>query len=262
MKAAYVVAAAILVLALAIFASGRVGPSVLAAPGEPAMAGAAEGRSISVTGDAEVRVVPNQVVLTLGVETSDKDLNGAKRKNDEIVRSLLALGRDQGIDAKRMQTDHISIEPRYHDGYEQKNFVGYFVRQTVVITLDDTGKFEGVLSGALQAGANYVHGIEFRTTELRKYRDQARALAIRAAKEKAVAMAGVLDQQVGEPLSIREESSGWWSGYNAWWGSRWGGAAYQNVSQSAGPGVAAEMGALAPGEISVTARVAVDFALR
>jgi len=37
-----------------------------------------EPRRVSVTGEAEVRVVPDEVILTLGVETWDKNLNLAK----------------------------------------------------------------------------------------------------------------------------------------------------------------------------------------
>ena len=44
-----------------------------------------ETRTITVTGDAEVRVVPDEVMLTLGVQTWDKNLDKAKRQNDEIV---------------------------------------------------------------------------------------------------------------------------------------------------------------------------------
>ena len=34
---------------------------------------------ITVTGDADVRVAPDEVILTLGVETWDKNLSAAKR---------------------------------------------------------------------------------------------------------------------------------------------------------------------------------------
>ena len=44
---------------------------------------AEEDRTINVTGDAEVRVVPDEVILTLGVETDDMEIDVAKRKNDE-----------------------------------------------------------------------------------------------------------------------------------------------------------------------------------
>ena len=125
----------------------------------------------------------------------------------------------------------------------------------------DISQFEALLTKALEAEVNYVHGIQFRTTELRKHRDEARAMAIRAAREKAVALARELGQGVGAPHSIRENASGWWSGYNAWWGGRWNAPMAQNISQDAGGGVSFEGGGLAVGQITVNARVTVSFFL-
>lgn len=219
-------------------------------------------RVITVSGDAEVRVVPDEVILTLGVQTWDKDLDAAKRQNDQIVVKVLALAEESRIAAQHVQTDFVSIEPRYRNGYyEESDFIGYFVHKTVVITLRELDKFEDLLARALKAGVNYVHGIEFRTTELRQHRDQARALAIQAAREKAEALAGELGQTVGEPHLIEEVQSGWVSGYNRWWGSRWGSGMAQNVVQELSGGDLAAGGTLAPGQISVQARVSVTFAL-
>ncbi|MCJ7508467.1 MAG: SIMPL domain-containing protein, partial [candidate division Zixibacteria bacterium] len=129
-----------------------------------------EPRLISVTGEAEVKVVPDEVVLTLGVETWDKDLNVAKNQNDERVKKVLAVAKKHKIQSKDTQTDCISIEPRYEDQWQHRNFAGYFVSKRIALTLRDISKFEGLLSNSLEAGANYVYGIRFRTTELRKYK--------------------------------------------------------------------------------------------
>jgi uncharacterized protein len=216
--------------------------------------------TISVTGNAEVRVVPDEVILILGVETSDMDLMKAKSLNDERVKRLIGLATLFEIKPEHVQTDFISIEPRYQDSYAQANFLGYWVRKTVVITLKDTSKFEDLLTQALQAGANYVHGVEFRTTELRKYRDQARALAIKAAHEKAVDLTKELGRTVGQAISIQEGSFGWWSSYGSWWGSRYGGPQSQNVMQNAGPAASSEGSTIALGQITVSASVSVSFA--
>lgn len=218
-----------------------------------------EPRLITVTGDAEVRVAPDEVILTLGVETWNMNLSVAKTQNDERVKKILALTKKYKIEPKHVQTSHISIEPRYEHQWEHRNFVGYFVRKTIVFTLKDTSKFEDLLSSALEAGANYVHGIRFRTTELRKYRDKARAMAIKAAQDKASDLAKELGQKVGKPHTIREERSGWWSWYNTWWGSRWGRGMAQNVMQVGGP--SAEESSVALGQITVSARVNVSFEL-
>lgn len=221
-----------------------------------------EPRLITVTGDAEVRIVPDEVIITLGVETWNEDLSLAKRQNDERVGQVLALAKEYGIQSHHIQTDHISIEPRYHDNYEKRGFIGFFVRKTIVITLRDISKFEDLLTGVLENGVTHVHGIQFRTTELRKYRDEARALAIRAAREKAVALAGELGQEIGEPHMIREDHVGWWSWYNSWWGLRWGRGVAQNVIQEVGGSALGAEGSIALGQITVNARVTVSFELQ
>jgi len=112
-----------------------------------------------------------------------------------------------------------------------------------------------------------VQSIRFATTELRKYKDQARAMAIQAAKEKADALAGQVGEKVGRPASINEDQVGWYSFYDNyyWWGQQYGNQqanAVQNVVQAQGNGSSANNDSTAaPGEISVTARVSVVFDL-
>ncbi len=219
-----------------------------------------EPRLITVTGDAEVRVVPDEVILTLGVETWNNDLSIAKTENDQRIQKIVDVGKKYKIKEKHIQTDYISIEPRYKDQWEHRKFIGYFVRKTIVFTLRDTDIFEGLLSSVLEAGANYVHGIQFRTTELRKYRDQARALAIKAAQEKANDLAKELGQKVGKPYRIQENQSGWRSWYNTWWGSGRAGGMAQNVIQNVADPSQSES-SIALGQIKVNARVTVSFEL-
>jgi uncharacterized protein YggE len=230
--------------------------------GAAATSSSSELRLVTVAGEAEVRVVPDEVVLTLGIETSDNQLAKAKNLNDAIVRKVLALASEYGITPEHIQTDYIGIEPRYPNGcYELCDPIGFVVHKSVVITLTDLTKFEDLLTSVLNAGVNYVQGIEFRTTELRKFRDEARALAIHAAREKAVALAGELGQNISQPTNIQEQQSSWWSGYNAWWGSRWGSTMNQNTVQEYQGASLGVDSSVAPGQISVRASVAVSFEL-
>ena len=126
-----------------------------------------------------------------------------------------------------------------------------------MICLKDLTRFEDVLTEMLKAGTNSVPGIEFQSTELRKHRDQARLMATKAAREKAVAIAGELGAKVGKPFNIRENAN---SSYG--WALR---NAYQNVSQnvsgeSGGGGEAdAASTGFAAGQISIRASVTIDF---
>lgn len=217
-------------------------------------------RTISVSGEAEIRVPPDEVVLTLGVETFDADLQKARAANDTRVAGVLAAARQAGVPAERIRTDFLQVEPRYKRDTDVLVTVGYTVRKTVVVTLRDIAAFDALFGASLAAGATHVHGVDFRTTELRAHRDSARALAVDAARQKAEAMAGRLGQRVGRPISIGEGHSWSGSGYGRGWGDRYSGMT-QNVVQNAGGGGETAEGATSPGQIAVTGRVSVTFEL-
>jgi uncharacterized protein YggE len=217
-----------------------------------------ETRYITVSGDAEVRVVPDEVILNLGVETVDKNMYVAKNQNDRVVERVLKLAASYGVAPQHVQTDYIYIDQGNYCCGDRDEYV---VRKTIVITLRDLSKFEELLTSALDAGVTNVHGIDFRTTELRKHKDHARSLAIQAAQEKASALAGELDQHLGDPTNIQEGHIGWYSWYSSWWGRWSSGSMAQNVVQEVESAGWMGEGSAAPGQISVSARVSVTFEL-
>jgi uncharacterized protein len=215
-----------------------------------------QGNVVSVTGDAEIKVIPNQVLIYLGVETRDRNLAVARMQNDGAVRSVLdAIARFQ-IDATDVQTDFIQVNIAYQSS-AQTIVDHYVVEKSIVITLKDVSKFEPLLSAVLEAGANHIYNVEFMTTDLRKYRDQARALAAKAAIEKANDLAAAAGLKVvGKPMNVSSYSYGGGS----WYGRLHNmGANYtaQNVYQAGDRGSAE--GTIALGKISVTASVSMNF---
>jgi uncharacterized protein YggE len=212
---------------------------------------------ITVLGSAEVKVAPDEIYLRIGVETRNESLEIAKRENDEHVSKSLAFLKNNGVNEKDVQTDFISIQPDYDNSLRTK-VLYYTVRKSIEIKLNKIKVFEGILTGLLTNGVNAVHGIEFRTTELRKHRDEARAMAIRAATEKADALASELKVKRGKVYSVNaNEYGGWWNS-GSYWGGSYGGAMYQNSVRNAG-GASEEEGTLAVGQISVSASVDVSF---
>jgi len=220
---------------------------------------------INVTGTAEVKVAPDEVDLSVGVESRDPNLNVAKR-----VSAALAFLKHSGIKDQDIQTDYITIDPVYDPNasiYPSYSRLGsswpvtaggasakpvfYLVRKSIGIKLTDVKSFDTILTGLITNGVNVVQGVDFRTTELRKYKDQARSMAIKAAKEKAEAMAAELGVKVGKPQNITVNDWGGWYGGNA--------NALQNVSQNAGGGAGENGPTFAVGEISVSANVTVSF---
>lgn len=214
---------------------------------------------ITVSGSAEVKVAPDEIHFNAGVETISPKLNEAKRQNDERITKVLQFLKSEGLPEKNIQTDFASVDPTYDTKISKIDPTAYVVRRAIGIKLTDVAKFDSILSGLLENGVNHLNGIEFRTSELRKHRDAARAMAIRAAREKADALAKEIGVKRGKVQNINaSEYGGWWSSSGAgWWGSR--GSPMQNVSQSAAVGPEGAEGTLAVGQISVTATVNVSF---
>jgi hypothetical protein len=219
----------------------------------------AERPLIHVSGQAEIRVAPDEVYFTLQVERLDKDLPTAQRLNDESVRQILAIARRFNVPAADMKTDFISVEMKYSTGREDdddedrrpagREFIGYEVSKTVIVRFTDLRRFDEFFSEMLRAGVSRVRSVEFRTSQIRKYKDQARALAVRAAREKAVALTAELGQTIGKAHTVTEQD-----GRDS--------ASSNNFSTAvAGSFSDAEGSAFAPGMIAVTARVSVSFLL-
>ena len=220
---------------------------------------------ITVNGEAVVKVQPDQIDITFGIETWDADIMFAKQKNYEIMKKANAVTKESGIEEKNIQTDYLSIEPRYDDNYNKKNFIGYFVRNTFVVTMTEPAKVEDLVTKVLESGVNYIHRINFQTTEFKKYREQARELALNAAKEKAEKMASALGQLIGDPMQISEGYGGsnWWY-YSSWngWGYGRSNIMSQNVIQNIENSSGETADLIALGKISIKANVTVTFELK
>ena len=120
-----------------------------------------------------------------------------------------------------------------------------------------------VIIKALEAGSNQVVNVELYTSELRTYRDQAREMAMVAAKEKAQALAEAAGEDTDCVISINENS---WSYYNGWWSRANRDLWTQNVMQNVAPNGNSETqddgGPVSLGQISIRAEVSATFGLK
>jgi uncharacterized protein YggE len=217
--------------------------------------------NITVTGEAEIKVAPDNAVITLGIETLDSSMVDAKAENDRLVKSVTRAIKRLGVDESDIHTDYLNAEPKYEHWRDLGSFLGHNVKRRIVVTLKDVSKFDDLISDVIEAGVSRVLDIRFNIDDLRKYRDQARAMAIKAAADKARDMTAEIGQTVGKAIDIREGRSARRSWYRGWdWGRYYGSGKF-NVSQNVASPESDKDGPLAIGKISVTASVSVSFLL-
>jgi uncharacterized protein YggE len=216
---------------------------------------------ITTTGTAEVKVVPDLADLSFEVEVRHAELLTARKAQSERTTKVLAALREAGVAEADLQTSQISVTPNYAEqvapsgrSIETTRVQFYSVSQQISVTLHEVKKVPDVIATGLSAGATGLQGASLRTSELRKHRDTARANAVKAAKEKADALAKELGVKAGRPFTITEASAD----FVPLAGNNFNRAVQMSADAGGGNG---EGASFAAGVIPISATVTVAFRL-
>ena len=222
-------------------------------------------RTVQVSGTAVVNVAPDRALIQLGVQSNGKTPKEVQARNATTISSVIKSLQKMGIDSRDISTDHYVIEPIYED-YDSLRIKGYRIYNVIAISVRDVDKTSDTIVTAFQAGANQVVNVEFYTSELRTYRDQAREMAMKAATEKANALALAAGAKADCILTINENSWSYFNGWNWWSGVNnqnvWTQNAVQNAVPSGGGTPASDDSPVSTGQISIRAEISATFSLK
>jgi uncharacterized protein len=182
-------------------ASGATGNAALAAA---AAAPAPGGTRITVTGTGKVSGVPNQLALSMGVQTNGTSVAAALHQANSAVRSITAVLRRSGVAASDIQTSGLSIYPNYSGSSGVPD--GYQVSEQLTITLSRLSVAGSQISAAAHAGGNatVINGVSLNLSDTSTLLASARARAVADAKAKATAYARALGRPLGPVVSMSE----------------------------------------------------------
>ncbi|HAG06629.1 MAG TPA: hypothetical protein DCL13_00460 [Peptococcaceae bacterium] len=204
---------------------------------------------LSVTGTGRVAVAPDTAAVTLGVTTTARTAQEAQQENTRLVASVIKAIVALGIPRENLQTVEFSVWPIYEEpikGPDKAKIVGYRVNNNIRVTVDDPGKIGAVLDAGFAAGANQSHGIHF----FKKNDAAERALALQNAVKEARAKAEVVARALGAKIvgiaAVRVENV-------------YGPVPLRYSAQKVGAGEAGAI--IEPGQVEVTASVAIDYKL-
>ncbi|MGS2738274.1 SIMPL domain-containing protein [Sinomicrobium sp. M5D2P17] len=158
-------------------------------------------RTISVSGEGTVKVVPDKVTLKVRVENEGKSALDVKKLNDALIDKVLKFCKDMKIDAKDVKTEYLNLNKNYD--YQTKEYK-YVANQSLSIRLKDLSKYEALSQGLLDAGVNRIDGVEFNASNIDELKSQARKKAVENARKKAEEYASALGKNLGEPIYLSE----------------------------------------------------------
>jgi uncharacterized protein YggE len=183
---------------------------VVAVPLTSPAASTDQAHTITVSSTGKVTVVPDVARVSLGITAQRTTVEAARAEAARVMTGITAAVRGKGVADKDIQTTGIDLSPQYESCTSgcsgPGKIVGYIMNEQVRVTvrsLDSTG---AVIDAATAAGATDVNGISFEVDDPTAAQDQARAMAIEAARTKAEAMAKVAGVNVTDVVSISESS--------------------------------------------------------
>ena len=188
-------------------------PAVLAfAIGPGATAEAQEkriDRTVTVSAAGQVSAEPDMARISTGVVTEAATAREALTRNSDAMAKLIAGLKDNGIDAKDIQTSSFSIDPRYNNPLEGQTAVitGYRVANQVEVTARDLERLGEVMDSLVVLGANQMNGLTFDVSKAEMLKDDARKEAIANAFRRAKLYAGAAGAEVGEVIAIAEDAA-------------------------------------------------------
>jgi uncharacterized protein len=166
--------------------------------------------AISVTGEANVSVAPDQAQIEGGVTSDAKTAREASDANNAAMGKVLLALKGAGIDEKDYQTSRLSLQPQFATPSkvtERAGIVSFRASNRVMVRIRDVTKVAGIIDVLVGAGANEIGGINFTVTQASKHLDEAREKAIADARRKAEIYAKAAGVTLGEPISISEEGA-------------------------------------------------------
>ncbi len=135
----------------------------------PALAQTMPPPAISVTGEANVSVPPDQAQIDGGVTSDAKTAREASDANNAAMGKVLLALKGAGIEEKDYQTSRLSLQPQFATSSKvperAAGIVSFRASNRVTVRIRDVTKVANVIDVLAGAGANDIGGINFTVTQ-------------------------------------------------------------------------------------------------
>ena len=161
---------------------------------------------ISVSGSGSISVEPDLAILSIGVEATGKTVSFARSEAASAMDSVVSSLKKEGILTKDIQTQQLTIYPRYDYQTNKQVLTGYSVTNTARVKVRDLSKVGKIVDNAAASGGDYVriNGISFNVEDTDQYMESLRKQAVQKAQIKAEEYADSAGVKLGSLRSLTE----------------------------------------------------------
>ncbi|PIN78188.1 hypothetical protein COV15_00075 [Candidatus Woesearchaeota archaeon CG10_big_fil_rev_8_21_14_0_10_34_12] len=159
--------------------------------------------TITTSGSAETKIMPDLAVVYLNIQSINKSAEDAKNRiaviRDDVMTSLIKLG----LERKNIETEQYSIYPNYDWASGKQDITGYTATQTIKVSTKDFNNVGKIVDAVVDDGA-LVSYINFELSLEKQNENKAVQLeeATKDARKKADAIAAGLGKKVVGVVSV------------------------------------------------------------
>lgn len=169
--------------------------------------------TLHVSGNGEVDVDPNQVVISLGVRVTNDTAEEAREECANRTSQIIDALEEMGITDDQVETERFSLRPdrEYNREEGRSKVIGYRAVNTIKVTLNDTERAAELIDTAVRNGANDVDRVTFTLQDptREEMREEAVKKAVEDARAEAKHVAEEVGVQLGSPVKIDVTSTGY-----------------------------------------------------
>ena len=159
----------------------------------------------------EVRSAPDYATVGAGVITTAKTAVEALRTNSVAMQSLISAAKNEGIEAKNIQTRGVNLSPQYDHSLPREGkpplLIGYRARNTVRVTTANIVGLGALIDVLVAAGGNDIDGPYLGIADIDALLASARAAIVEKANEKANDYARLAGFRAARLISLTEDGS-------------------------------------------------------
>ncbi|MGJ1190568.1 SIMPL domain-containing protein [Sphingobacterium siyangense] len=162
---------------------------------------------IRVSGEGKIRIMPDQVTLTINTTFTKPRMVDAVRETQATVDTVIALLQKYGHQKEDIKTSSVSANKDYQYIGNTNKFIGYQAQQTIDFVLHDLSKFTELTGKLLETKISGIGSISFDHSRADSILREADLIAYDDALKSAKKLASRADVKIGKLLFLSNDGS-------------------------------------------------------
>ncbi len=166
-------------------------------------------RKVEVVGTAETEVTPDILYVAVSLREYLRDNNSKKKVEiTELEKQLYASVQNAGIPKENITISNVSASTDY---WNKKKNAEFLASKQYMIKVTDLNKYNKLMSGIDAKGVQSTYIQKYDYSKMESVKKDLRIKAVLDAKQRAASLAGALNNNLGNVLSIIENDGGGYS---------------------------------------------------